>query len=146
MNTATPAAETPEPSAPADLTLTARADILRHVNRAPQTSVCIRIHAGDGAGFGHIWLSKKQALALLDQGELDGFTARLIEGNLLILNHEFTYALVTEHKTDRYRALVARAEKQGYAVGEHISAFLAKRSAPLPAPVMEHGTATVCAA
>lgn len=73
-----------------------------------------------------MWPSKRAVLALLESGELDGFAAQLIDGDLLVLNYRFDWSIWSEHKTARYRALAAQAHARGYSVAAHVTQWLAE--------------------
>jgi len=114
----------PEPSAPSTREISSRSEILALVRQAPRVRSVIRIISRDGGGFGHLWPSKRHALQLLADGELDGFIAELIDGTLLVLNGTFDYALHDAHKTERFQELAERARTRGHPVSDYIAKWL----------------------
>lgn len=113
--------------------ISSRDEIIRLIRQTPQIQLCVTIYDRRGGGQGHMWPSARQAMALVDRGELDGFAGRLLDENLLILNGEFSYVLKDQHQTERYRAMVANAKRKGWSVHPDVTAWLAKHDKQQPA-------------
>lgn len=111
-------------TAPTERLVSDRAEILGLINQAPRVMLCLRIRDCNGNGDGHLWPSKKQARALINGGELDGYAGQLIDENLLILNRDFSWERRDEHKTERFRALATEANRKGRPVPASVADWL----------------------